>query len=162
MQILKNKVAAVLAADASAVGVLPEPYVTAVGLKNPSLKPRVSLTNEWNSLCSAEGGQLVTGVTVVRKEFAQQNPQVVQEFMAQQKASVTAVNADPETAGQLVAAAGIIESPVAAAKAIPNCNLVYIEGAEMKAALDGYLKALFAQDPASVGAALPAESFFMM
>ena len=156
-----TEVAAVLAANENAIGVLPEPYVTAVTLKNEKLAARVSLTDEWNALCASDGGQLVTGVTVVRTEFAQENPQVVQEFMSAQKASVAAVNENPSAAGELVVNAGIMDNATAAAKAIPQCNLVFMSGTDMKTALSGYLTALYNQDPSSVGGVLPADDFYM-
>lgn len=155
------EVAAVLAADPAAVGVLPEPYVTSVALKDEGLSPRVSLTEEWDALqAGASGSQLVTGVAVVRSEFAAEHPEAVAEFIERQAASVAAANADPETAGELVVKAGIMDSAKAAAQAIPRCNLVCLTGGEMKAALSGYLGVLFEQDPASVGGALPGDDFY--
>ena len=156
-----SEVAAVLAADPTAIGVLPEPYVTSVTLKTEGLAPRVSLTEEWNALqAGASGSQLVTGVTVVRNDFLAENPAAVTDFLERQAASVELVNADPETAGELVVKAGIMDNAKAAAQAIPRCNLVCLTGDEMKAALSGYLNVLFEQDPASVGGALPGDDFY--
>ena len=36
----------------------------------------------------------------------------------------------------------------------------YIDGDEMKTALSGYLQVLFAQDPTSVGGAVPSDDFY--
>lgn len=156
-----SEVAAVLDADPSAIGVLPEPYVTSVTLKTEGLAPRVSLTEEWNALqADASGSQLVTGVTVVRNDFLAENPAAVADFLERQAASVELVNADPETAGELVVKAGIMDNAKAAAQAIPRCNLVCLTGDEMKAALSGYLGVLFEQDPTSVGGALPGDDFY--
>ena len=60
----------------------------------------------------------------------------------------------------MVAAAGIIEKAAVAEKAIPACNITYLEGEEMKQALSGYLTVLCEQDPASVGGGLPGEDFY--
>ena len=156
-----TEVAAVLAADPTAVGVLPEPYVTSVTLQNEGLAPRISLTDAWDKLqSSASGSQLVTGVTVIRNAFAAEHPEAVSEFLERQAASVEAVNADPATAGELVVKAGIMDNAKAATQAIPRCNLVCLTGAEMKAALSGYLDVLFSQDPASVGGTLPGDDFY--
>lgn len=159
-----TEVAAVLNADPDAIGVLPEPYVTAVTMKNSSLASRISLTDAWNTLqgnaSAGTGSKLVTGVTVVRTEFASAHPEAVAEFLKMQQASVEAVNADPTAAGELVVSNGIMESAAAAAKAIPSCNLVCISGDEMKSALSGYLQVLFGQDPSSVGGALPGDDFY--
>ena len=156
-----TELAALLVQDPEAIAVLPQPYVTAVCTKNPELQPRVSLADVWEQV-SDDGSQLVTGVTVVRKAFLEENPLAVAEFMAEQAASVEAVNNDPDAAGPLVVAAGIMESPEMAAKAIPGCNLVFIAGDDLKAALSGYLQVLFDQNPESVGGALPADDFYYL
>lgn len=157
-----TEVASVLAADPNAVAVLPEPYVSALTLKNEAIAPRISLTDEFNALSASSGAQLVTGVTVVRTAFAQEHPQAVQEFLNAQKASIETVNANPQAAAQMVVDAGIIDNAQAAARAIPRCNVVYLDGSEMKQALSGYLGVLYEQDASSVGGALPDNSFYML
>ena len=47
-----------------------------------------------------------------------------------------------------------------AQKALPECNIVFIEGVEMKDSLSGYLSVLFEQNPKSVGGALPDDAFY--
>ena len=65
-----------------------------------------------------------------------------------------------EETAELVAAQGIIEKAPVAQKAIPNCNITYIDGEEMKAALSGYLSVLMEQNPESVGGKLPEDDFY--
>lgn len=153
------EVVSVLAADASAVGVLPQPFVTAALTKNEALAAPVDLTEVWAQYAE-EGSQLVTGVTVARRAFVDENPQAIGEFLICQAASVDTVNDDPETAAPLVVEAGIVDAEPVAAKAIPNCHLVCITGNEMKAALTGYLDVLYNADPASVGGAVPEDDFY--
>ena len=47
-----------------------------------------------------------------------------------------------------------------AQKALPQCNIVFETGAEMKTDLVNYFDVLFAADPASVGGALPGDDFY--
>jgi len=77
------------------------------------------------------------------------------------KASAEYVNENPDEAGQWIADLGIVAKAGLAAKAIPACNIVCITGDEMKAAVSGYLKALFEADPASVGGVLPDDTFYL-
>ena len=70
------------------------------------------------------------------------------------------MNSDTKTAAEYVAEAGIIEKAPVAEKAIPFCNIVCIEGSDMKSALSGYLSVLYEQDPKSVGGALPGDDFY--
>ena len=156
-----TEVVQALSADATAVGVLPQPFATAACVKNEALKAVIDLTDVWASSVD-DGSQLLTGVTIVRNEFLAEHPEAVAEFIAQQAASVDAANADPAGVAPLVVAAGIIDAEPVAAKAIPSCHLVCITGAEMQSALSGYLQTLFDSDPASVGGALPADSFYFL
>ena len=43
---------------------------------------------------------------------------------------------------------------------LPQCNIVFETGDEMKTDLETYFKVLYAADPASVGGALPADDFY--
>lgn len=152
-----TELAAVIASDPNAIAILPEPYVTAVLAQNETLGKRISLTEEWKEII---GEDLVTGVTVVRTEFAQEHPEVVAEFMKQQADSVSAVNADPATAASYVVETGIIDNENIAKAAIPGCNLVNITGADLKSSLTTYLTALLAKNPESIGGALPDDNFY--
>ena len=156
-----TEVVQALSADATAVGVLPQPFATAACVKNEALKAVIDLTDVWTDSVD-DGSQLLTGVTVVRNEFLAEHPEAVAEFIAQQAASVDAANADPAAVAPLVVSAGIIDAEPVAAKAIPSCHLVCITGTEMQSALSGYLQTLFDSDPASVGGTLPADDFYFL
>lgn len=154
------EVVSAIAADPTAVAVLPEPYTTAACSKNESLRVAVSLTDVWDQTVGEEGSRLLTGVTVVRNEFLEEHPEAVQEFLAEHAASVEAVNGDPAAAAPLVVEYGIVDAEAVAEKAIPSCNLVCLTGDEMKSALSGYLQVLYDADPASVGGELPGDDFY--
>ena len=47
-----------------------------------------------------------------------------------------------------------------AKKALPKCNLEFIAGEDMKAAVSGYLNILFTSNPKSVGGKMPADDFY--
>ena len=154
-----TELAATIAANPNAIAIMPEPFVSSVIAKQPSLAVRLSLADVWKETVDDESS-FVLGVTVVRAEFARQHPEAVSEFLQRQAASVKTVTAHPDTASQLVAKLGFIDNADIAAQAIPKSNLVCITGQEMKRALNGYLAVLYAQDPASIGGALPGDDFF--
>lgn len=155
-----TEVASVLAEDSTAIGLLPQPFVTAACMQNDALKVIFDLNEEWNKVQGENGSSMVTGVTVVRKEFLEENEAAVKSFMEDHKASAEAVNADPATGAALAVEAQIVAKEPIAQKAIPNCNITYIDKAEMKQALSGYLEVLFGQDPQSVGGGLPESDFY--
>ena len=69
------------------------------------------------------------------------------------------VNANVAEAAQLVGQYEIVTAQVAE-KALPACNITFIEGAEMQEKLSGYLSVLLEQNPQSVGGELPGDDFY--
>ena len=158
-----TEVLSALLADPSAVGVLPEPFKTAAIAKSEGkLSAPVSLTDVWDELAGDTGSRLLTGVTVVRRAFAEEHPEAVAEFLRCHAASVKAVNAAPADWAQAVVDAGIVDNATIAEKAIPGCMLVCQTGKDMKAALGGYLQVLADADESAVGGKLPADDFYYM
>lgn len=154
-----TEVAAVLAADSSAIGFLPHPFATAAMIQNESLHVVLDMNEEWKKLT---GRDMVTGVTVVRKEFLESNGDAVEAFLAEHRESVKAINEDPAAGADLAVNAGIIAKAPIAQKAIPNCNLVCVTGAEMKEAVQAYLEALETFSPELVGGSVPNEDFYYL
>ena len=155
-----TEVASVLAVDPTAIGLLPQPFVTAACMQNDALKVIFDLNEEWNKVQGASASSMVTGVTVVRKEFLEENEEAVKAFMEEHKASAEAINADPATGAALAVEAQIVAKEPIAQKAIPDCNITYMDKAEMKQALSGYLDVLFHQDSQSIGGGLPESDFY--
>ena len=152
---------AALAEHEDAAALLPQPFVTTAQSKNDSLRVALDLTEEWDKIQKDNGGNssLVTGVTVVRTEFAQEHPEIVEDFMERYQESVSYVNEYTEEAAKLIGDYDIVSEEIAK-KALPECNIVYIDGAEMKEKLSGYLEVLEQENPQAVGGALPADEFY--
>ena len=152
---------AALAEHEDAAALLPQPFVTTAQSKNDSLRVALDLTEEWDKIQKDNGGNssLVTGVTVVRTEFAQEHPEIVEDFMERYQESVSYVNEHTEEAAKLIGDYDIVSEEIAK-KALPECNIVYIDGAEMKEKLSGYLEVLEQENPQAVGGALPADEFY--
>ncbi|MBQ9867370.1 MAG: ABC transporter substrate-binding protein [Lachnospiraceae bacterium] len=153
-----SEVAAVLTSDPSAVGMLPQPFVTATLKKNADLSIVLDMTQEWDKL--NEGSSLVTGVTVVRREFLEAHKDAVEQFLKDHESSVNAANSDAAATAALVVEQGIIENAAVAESAIPYCHLVCIRNTEMQDMLSGYLSVLYSADASSVGGALPKEDLY--
>lgn len=148
---------AALTSSEGGVALLPQPFVTTAQMKTEGINVVLDLTEEWEKLDN--GSACLTGVVMARTEFAKQYPEAVEEFLDKYSASVDYVNSSVSEAAQLVEKYGIVTAAVAE-KAIPECNIVCITGAEMKEKLSGYLSVLYEQLPASVGGALPADDFY--
>ena len=150
---------AALAAGTADLALLPQPFVTvAQGKLGNGLRVALDLTAEWDALDN--GSAMITGVAVARRDFVEQNPELVDMFLKEYAVSVDWVNENTAKAAELVAANGIIESAAIAEKALPHCNIVCLTGQEMFEKLSGYLQVLAAAAPESVGGALPRDGFF--
>ncbi len=159
-----TEVAVVLAEDPGAVGLLPQPFVTAALMQNDALKAVLDMNDEWlrveNELKGGSSNGMVTGVTVVRKEFLEEHPEAVKAFLEEHAASVEAINKDAETGASLAVAAGIVAKEPIAVKAIPECHITCIMGEDMKRDLSAYLNVLAGFDASLVGGQVPEDDFY--
>ncbi len=154
-----SELASLVTAGKADLAILPEPFVTTVTSKDPDLRVALDLTEEWDKI---EGGNsaLIMGVMIVRKDFAEQNPQALASFMDEYKASTGYVNTNIPESAALIEKYGIMPSAALAEKAIPNCNIVYIDGQEMKDKVAPLYQILFDSNPKSIGGALPDDAFY--
>lgn len=154
-----TEVAALLAEDTNAIAMLPQPFVTTAQGKNKNLRVALDMTEEWNKVQGANGSALVTGVVIARDEFIENNKNEFNKFLEDYSGSTEYVNSNVKEAAVMVEKYGIVPAAVAE-KSIPQCNITFISGKEMKEKVEGYLKVLFEQNPAAVGGKLPEEDFY--
>ncbi len=153
-----TEVVSALQTDPTAFAVLPEPFATVAIQQLENRHIALSLGDEWDRV-SDNGSQLVTGVTIVRKEFAEAHPAAMLQFAADAAESVAYVNGHPEDAATKIESLDIVKASIAKL-AIPRCNLVCMTGEEMRTALSGYLDALYTFDPQMIGGKLPDDAFY--
>ena len=123
-----------------------------------TLEVSLDLTKEWKALNGSDS--LVQGCLVVRRAFLEEHFGAVQAFLAAYKESVEFLNANPKEAAALISETGIFENATIAEKAIPKCNICYLDGAEMKTAMEAYLTALASVNPNAIGGKLPEDDFY--
>ena len=148
---------AALTASDDGIAMLPQPFVTTALMKAEGLRVALDLNAEWDAL--GVDSTLITGVCVARTDFVEQSPEAVNAFLDAYAASVEWVNANTAEAAALVGGFDIVPEPVAA-KALPQCNIAFIEGEEMARKLSGYLQVLLDSNPKAVGGQLPGEDFY--
>ena len=139
------------------VAMLPQPYVTVAQGALPDLRIAINMTEAWDKLNN--GSTLITGGLVGRQDFIGKYPALLSVFLDEYKASTEYVNANLQDAAALVENVGIVKAAVAV-KAIPYCNIVYMEGKDMRDAAGGYLKVLHSLNPKAVGGKLPESDFY--
>lgn len=147
-----DELATALATGKAALGVLPEPKVTAVTSKKETLRVALDFTEEWKKQTSAP---LVQGCIIVREDFLKEHTALVEKFLEEYKNSVEYVNSNPDEAAAMIAEAGLAGNAAAAKAALPRCNITYLDGDGMRTALNGFWEALFRINPKSIGGKLP-------
>lgn len=153
-----SEVVALLNAEQKGIAMLPQPYVTAAATQlGEGFRVAISLSDEWAALDN--GTLCTTAVVMARTAFVEENPEAVETFLEEFAASAQWVNENVADAAALCGEYEIIKAPIAQ-KAIPNCNIVCITGAEMKDALSGCLQVIFDQNPKAVGGQLPLDDFY--
>lgn len=154
-----EEVAQALLSGQADAAMLPVPAATAAIAKGGGqVRQAVDLTSAWEDAYGTSS--LYMGCLVVRRAFAQENPQTVADFLSDYKASVDAVSADPASAAPLAERYGLAPSAAIAEKAIPGCNLCFAAGSGMAEQITPYYEALFRADPASIGGSLPDDGFY--
>ena len=127
---------AALLNDPEGVALSPQPFVTTAMLQNPDIR-----------------------VIVARKDFVEAEPDAVDRFLDQYRASTDFANSSTQEAAALVGKYDIVPEKVAAI-ALPECNIVCITGDGLRSSLGPYLEVLYNANPASVGGSLPGEDFY--
>lgn len=154
-----QEVVAKMTTEENAICMLPVPAATTVMMKAEGVRQAISLSEEWDKLGN---GALAQGCIVARTEFVEQNPNVVASFLKAYEKSINYMNdeANLEDAAALVARYEITANAQIAAKAIPQCNLTFVTGQEMKDILVQFYDVLFQANPAAVGGAMPDDAFY--
>jgi NitT/TauT family transport system substrate-binding protein len=140
------------------LAMMPVPAATGVVIKNPDVRFALDFTKEWDAV--ADHGVLTMSCVAVRTAFAQEHPEAVNAFLKEYAASVDYVKNNVEAGAELVAKYEITPNAKIAAAAIPQINLIYVDGEEMRDSIQGYFEVLAAADPKSVGGGIPADDFY--
>lgn len=156
-----QEVTAKMVQSTDGVCMLPVPAATALMLKDSTVREALNVSAEWDKVAE---NPLVMGCVVVRTQFMEENPQLVERFLQEYEASINYMKdeANAPSAAQYVAQFGITANAAIAAKAIPQCNLTYLAGEEMRNAIQSYYEMLFTADPASIGGGNPDDAFYFV
>lgn len=154
-----QEVIAKMTTESAAICMLPVPAATTVMMKDSAIRQAVSLSDVWADLGL---GSLAQGCIVARTEYVEKNPQAVKNFLTAYEQSLNYMSneANRADAAALVAKYGITANDKIASKAIPQCNLTFVTGKEMKTMLESFYQVMYQANPASIGGAMPGDSFY--
>ena len=158
-----SELATLLAAGKAEIGILPEPHVTSALMQNDSLQAVIDVTAAFKEAASKAGNpdmELSMGCVIVRRDFAEANPEKVAAFLDAYAASVEMVNSDVDAAAELVQKHGVLPKAAVAKRAIPNCHIVFVEGEAVRTQIEPLYAVLLAANPKSIGGAMPDDAFY--
>lgn len=150
---------AVIASGEAEVALVPEPKASTYLMQNKSMRRALNVTEEWEKV-SDEDCALMMGCVIARTDFVAQNPDAVELFLEDYKASIQLAETDVEKVATLCETYKIIPKAAVARQAIPNCGLVFVSGSVMKTRLSAYLEVLYEYNPAAIGGELPKDDFY--
>ena len=154
-----SELVTLMAAGEVTLGMLPEPHVTTALNQNADLRVALDLTDEWKK-AAGDDSTLLQGCIVVNKKFAEENKDAVDNFLNEYKKSIEYVNANVDEASQLIEKFEIVPNAALAKKALPNCNITYVDGDLMKQYVNAVYEVFYAANPSSIGGKMPDDGFF--
>lgn len=137
-----------LATKEVSLAVLPEPKITAALMSNKDYSVKLNLSEEWEKVSDTP---LTMGCIVVRNEFLEEHKTVVDSFLKDYNASIDFVGNEKnlESAAEMIVNQSVLPKLPVAKGALTNLygSIVYIDGADMKAALQGFYTAIELTQP---------------
>ncbi len=152
-----DELMAQLVSGTAEVAMVPEPAATTVLTKNESLNRVFSVNDEWKKI---QGDGLMMGCVVALDTFVEENKVAVDTFLQEYEDSINFVKENRRDAAALCEKYEIIPSEQLAEKAIPECNLTFVTGKEMKEQITPYFEVLKGFDPTAIGGKMPETDFF--
>lgn len=162
-----DELTALMAAGEISLCMLPVPAAAGVMIKNQEVRDAVDLNDAWTQ--SGAPGTFTMGCLAARTEWVEEHPDWVSALLEEYAASIAYINGEggsdvlsgPASPPALIAQFEITPNATIAAAAIPQANLVYVDGRDL---LDiaSYYEVLFAADPTSIGGAIPDDAFYYM
>ena len=153
------QIAANLISKKIEIAVVPEPFSTIAQIKSKDVFVAVDLQQEYQDF-EGENNIYPLTVMVVRKEYADNNTELLDAFLSEYKKSVEWTIENPVTAGkyteknELGLAAGVVT------KAIPKSNYTFVIANEGQKSIEKLLNIFISFAPDSIGGKLPEQDFY--
>ena len=137
----------------------PEPAATSLLSAVEGARRAVVLDDAWDALDNDT--EYITGVTVVRRAFAEEHPRVVARFLEEYEDSIEYVEDNvADTAKKVVEFEILAIKEALIEKAIPNCHIDFEDGNDMKQDLKRYFELLVPLMPNAFGGKAPDDNFY--
>ena len=139
--------------------VVPEPFATIAKMKSGNVITELDFQKEYLELTGSQNIYPLS-VMVVRKDFAENNPELLEAFMQEYKKAYEWTVKHPQNAGKLSEKHSLGLNAGVVSKAIPVSNYTFIPAAQAVTASEDFLKIFLNNDSASIGGKLPERDFY--
>ena len=153
------QIAAQLISEKIDYAVVPEPFVTIAKTKSKDVRVAVDFQQEYKFFSDGNQNYPLT-VMIARKEFAQNNQEIIEKFLKEYEKSFEWTLKNPAAAGKLCETLDFSLAANVVAKSIPNSNYTFIRAVEAKTQIEELLTIFMNLDKASVGQVLPSDDFY--
>ena len=150
-------VAQKVATTDGAIGLLPEPQVSALKAQKQTVRTALDMNKLWKEMTDQE---LPMGILVAKKDFIEKNGSDVESLLKLVADSVKDVQGASDEVVDKIVKAGIVPDAELCKAVIPNCSLTCMSAKDSKATLSAFFKKLYKVNPASVGGALPENDIY--
>ncbi len=148
--------------EENCIAIIPQPFVELAKYMTSGLATPIDITKEWDSMEGNDGSRAVTTHTVVNCAFLEEHELAVVEYLQQMAASVDWTLDHITEAAACQVELGTFMNDEVALGAMPYCSFVCLTGETAYDALSGFLEAIYAENPESVGGALPGTDFYYL
>lgn len=148
-----------ISAGVSELGVISEPMVSLVMARNPSVRPLINFNREWIRLFGP-GTPFAQTALLVHRNFAEEHPDIVNEYLKKLNESIQRVNKFPHESARLIVRHNILPDTSIAERSIPRSNLHFSYAGEEMNGIHEYFKVFYTFNPLILGGKLPDEEFY--
>ena len=138
---------------------VPEPFATIARMKSSDVRAVLDFQEEYKAVTGSQNIYPLS-VMVVRKEFAEKNPELLESFLELYKKSLEWTLKNPNKTGDLSEKHSLGLSAAVVTRAIPVSNYTFIPAAQAVSISEELLEIFLQNDPSSIGGKLPEREFY--
>ena len=155
------QIAPSLLSDKITYAVVPEPFISVMQIKSKDVRVPIDFQKEYKKATGEDDDYPLT-VMVVTKDFAENNADLLEEFLDEYKDSYKWTVKNPKKAGVLSEELDLGFKKPIAEKAIPKSNYCFVEAEDGQEAIESLLQLFLDFAPESIGGKLPTEDFYFV
>lgn len=145
-----------VAAGVVSLGVISEPLVSVVMLKNKNIKPIMDLNLEWSKI---EDIPVASTALMVKGSLLKRDSLLVERVLKSYEKSTKMVLAMRDSSSALIVKYGVVTNREAAYNSISRSNLKFVRAITIKDEIFKYLNIFYNLDPQTIGGKMPDENF---